>query len=209
MSTPTAWIRLIDKWPVPESVLAQTPTEDVKRAAAEKLATRQKEEARLRSFFEAITGNDAARAVELLKAFPELSKEVGPTGLIPLHRAAEKGLNDLAGILIRSGANPNAANQRKETALHLASRYGRIEIVKLLLTNHADTGARDVDDWTPLHAAAMGHNNEKLDAESKRAVAEILVAAGAPVGATAKGGLKPVDVAEGWGYSEIARVLRG
>lgn len=48
----------------------------------------------------------------------------------------------------------NHRNIEGETALHLAARSGRLEIVKILLKNGADVHQTTSTGWTPLHYAA-------------------------------------------------------
>jgi ankyrin repeat protein len=50
------------------------------------------------------------------------------------------------------------------TALHLASMFGHIQVVKVLLDAGADTGVKDEDLNTPLHMAVMGNHVEIVKA---------------------------------------------
>ncbi|XP_053740945.1 protein phosphatase 1 regulatory subunit 12B isoform X4 [Synchiropus splendidus] len=62
-------------------------------------------------------------------------------------------LQDATAVLAGSGAltpHPNT----KATALHVAAAKGYIEVLKVLLQCGVDIDSRDVDGWTPLHAAA-------------------------------------------------------
>jgi hypothetical protein len=45
-------------------------------------------------------------------------------------------------------------SQSKATALHVASRSGRLAVVRLLLSYHASASVVDDFGWTPLHDAA-------------------------------------------------------
>ena len=62
-------------------------------------------------------------------------------------------LGDLAGLrrIIDGGADPNAGDYDRRTALHLAAAEGHVELVELRprcheLVEHADLGARDAPD---------------------------------------------------------------
>jgi ankyrin repeat protein len=92
------------------------------------------------------------------------------------------------------------------TALHLAARFGREDLVRLLVDRGARLGARDEDGATALHLAARHGEAE---------VARVLLTAGADPGATTKLGRTPLhDAAQGFGTSdgldarlEVARLL--
>ena len=69
-------------------------------------------------------------------------------GNTPLHIVKEA---KIARCLINHGANINAKNEYGFTPLHMASRKGRIEVVKLLLEKGAQIEAKDNLGRTPLH----------------------------------------------------------
>ncbi len=52
------------------------------------------------------------------------------------------GNTNIVGLLLQHSADPNAQTMHNETSLHLASRAGRIEAVKLLLRNGAMIDAK-------------------------------------------------------------------
>ncbi|XP_035725103.1 ankyrin repeat domain-containing protein 27-like [Vespa mandarinia] len=54
----------------------------------------------------------------------------------------------------------SSKNEHGSTALHIASFYGKVNIVDYLLNHGADTNVTDNDSFTPLHCALMkGHQN--------------------------------------------------
>ncbi|VDP33645.1 unnamed protein product [Schistosoma curassoni] len=56
--------------------------------------------------------------------------------------------------------NINTVNQFDETALYVASYYGDLEIVDVLLSRNADPNLPTVEGNTPLHSAAFrGHTD--------------------------------------------------
>ena len=56
---------------------------------------------------------------------------------------------------IRAGADVNAVNQHQETALHLAAYQNNDpQVIRVLIENGANVDARDMEDGTPLMAAA-------------------------------------------------------
>ena len=78
-----------------------------------------------------------------------------------LHMAARNGHKSVCQNLLANEADPEARDQRGETALHYASFKGFDEVVDLLLRSGADIGARNgLLGSTALHNAAFaGHHN--------------------------------------------------
>jgi len=76
--------------------------------------------------------------------------------------------------LLSHGADPNVANRRTTTALHIASRLAYAQIAELLLSYGADVDCGGRQGETALHQAARA--NSLL-------VARLLLAAGADVNA--------------------------
>jgi hypothetical protein len=74
-------------------------------------------------------------------------------GNTPLHFAASKGCTEVARLLLRHGADPNAQDKNGETPLHIAASEGHVGIVKLLLEHGADPSIRNKDGKTPLDLA--------------------------------------------------------
>ena len=71
----------------------------------------------------------------------------GPTALL---LAAEEGLARITALLLRAGADPNAADGLKATPLHRAARRGGGACSALLIRAGADIEARDSLGRTPL-----------------------------------------------------------
>ncbi|RMJ17991.1 hypothetical protein CDV36_002318 [Fusarium kuroshium] len=85
-----------------------------------------------------------------------------PDGQSPLHMAAIRGDKDTVQKLIDLGADLDAVNNKKETAVYLAAWHGRIDAVKCLLDARANPNLRSGKTWAPLHAGA--DSAEILDA---------------------------------------------
>ncbi len=83
-----------------------------------------------------------------------------PDGVTPLMEAARFNYLDIVELLVKKGADVNAADDKGSTALHYAV-YGRRlaeRTIRHLCQNGADINAPNGTGSTPLHAA-VGHNN--------------------------------------------------
>ena len=91
------------------------------------------------------SATDAQQKVELLlKCNQSLVDRRNNNENTPLHSAARVGNSDVVAILIDHGAKLNAQGQFKRTALHIASRHGHFEFVKVLTSyNYCNTRAKD------------------------------------------------------------------
>lgn len=90
-------------------------------------------------------------------------------------------------------------NSHYDTALHIAARYNRLDILTFLLDNcNIDVNATTRAKYTPLHEAAMVGNMEMV---------KILTQAGAKVQMANFLGWTPRDEASRRGYNDIVRFL--
>lgn len=88
--------------------------------------------------------------------------DTSKNGETALHFAAQNGSAEICLLLIRQGADPFVRNCNGESALDLASLYGRDICVKVLLdsTKSNLNTLMVTDKLTPLHAASRnGHIN--------------------------------------------------
>jgi ankyrin repeat protein len=69
---------------------------------------------------------------QFLDKYPEVVNISGPGGNRPLHYVAMKGQKDIVRLLLKRGANVAAKNKQGETALDLARKKGREDVVALL-----------------------------------------------------------------------------
>ena len=75
----------------------------------------------------------------------------------PLSMAAKYGHEEVVSLLLDGGADPNKANPRGRTALHLAARRGHTSIAKTLIDRGAYVNFTDEHGQTPLHKAAPNY----------------------------------------------------
>lgn len=119
----------------------------------------------------------------------------------PLITAAWTGKTEIAGELIRRGADVNAVNQGDQTALFAAANEGNTPLVKLLLEN----GAKDRINYqslphqkTPLNAALSNYHI---------ATATVLILNGADVNLASEIGDTPLHAAATGGFSDMVQLL--
>jgi ankyrin repeat protein len=122
----------------------------------------------------------------------------GWMGATPLHAAAERGLNEVARLLIRRGADVNARRpDRCDTPLHFAASAA---VAVVLIEGGAEVEALDWSGRSPLHWAAQFGRAD---------VAEVLIRFRAEVGRPAADGATPLHWAAQEGHSEVIRLLLG
>lgn len=80
--------------------------------------------------------------------------------LTPLLWAASSDSHDTVKLLLEKGADLEAKNSSKETALALAARHGRTSIAKLLLEKGACFDVKDERSMSPLLLAALNRHTE-------------------------------------------------
>jgi ankyrin repeat protein len=90
-------------------------------------------------------------------------------GWIPLTSAVFWGRTEAVETLIRLPiTNPrlylkvDIPNLKGRTALHVAVRKNKVDLIPLLVGARADVNARDIDGWTPLHHAVFNSRSEAV-----------------------------------------------
>jgi G3E family GTPase len=91
------------------------------------------------------------------------------------------------------GMNPSIPNSVGQTALHVASMWGRHTCVDALIKGGAQVNVKNfVNGFTPLHCAAQ--DNERAEDEGRIQAIKLLLAAGADAEAPDQNGRLPVDL---------------
>jgi uncharacterized protein len=176
-------------------------------------------------FLKAVTQGNEARVRELLKTNRALASVTDEKGVSALLQAVYNGHKKVADILIASGirlnifeasaagqtsrvrvlltANGKLANQFAPdgfTPLGLASFFGHLDTVELLLNNGAqvNVSSRNFLKAVPLRSASVAGHLE---------IAKLLIARGADVNALGEGGETPLHEVAGVGRIEFAKLL--
>jgi len=153
------------------------------------------------SIHEASSVGDAQRLQRILEEEPALVNAPHAQGFAPLGLAAFFGHKAAVQVLLARGAEVDAVDRSQfaNTALDAAVAANHLEVVKILLQNHASANVRAVAGHTPLHKAAMNGNLE---------IAKLLIEAKADVNATDDAQKTPLAYAEEKGHAEVASLLR-
>jgi ankyrin repeat protein len=90
-------------------------------------------------------------------------------GWIPLTSAVFWGRRDIVELLIRLPIadprlrlNVDIPNLKGRTALHVAVRKGKFDLIPLLVGARADVNALDLEGWTPMHHAVFNSRSEAV-----------------------------------------------
>ena len=121
---------------------------------------------------------------------------------------------DVAGMkaLLAGGQDTEAANESGATLLHVVASLGRPEAARLLLERGANPARATGSGNTPLHFSGLvlyPGSRALRDAKPAEvaAVAELLLAKGAPVDAPNKNSETPLTIAACFGPKELVRTL--
>lgn len=115
--------------------------------------------------------------------------------------------DEVLDVLLGAGAGVDAVNHEGFTALGVAASRGDLARGKQLLARGASAAARDGHGRTPLMSAA-GHRGMFGTSGGQVPLVDLLLAAGADVGATDPGGRTAADHAREAGHPALAERLR-
>ena len=137
---------------------------------------------KVQAFLDVIHANESRAFTSALATDKAMARAADAAGSTVLMHAAYAGTVEMMATLIDAGADVNAANDRRATALH----WGITDPakVRLLLLKGANVNAKTVDGRTPLHLAAT------LPAGTP--IVEMLIEAGADLHARSIVGATPL-----------------
>ena len=92
----------------------------------------------------------------------KIINETNPEGDTALSLAALHGQRKVVQLLLRDGADVDAANRKGETALHAAAKNGHAQVVCALLTGGADVDKVDQLGYTALHHCCITNGGEDV-----------------------------------------------
>ncbi len=126
------------------------------------------------------------------------------SGFTPLMAACGSEANDDAvacvRILLGAGANANAANAQRMTALMLASKSGNLPVVRALLQSDGiELNSRDTQEWSALCFAADRGRGD---------VARDLLEAGANPDTYTRDGVTPAEIAASKGLITLQELIQ-
>ncbi|XP_023315894.1 ankyrin repeat domain-containing protein 27-like [Trichogramma pretiosum] len=109
--------------------------------------------------------------VGLIERFLSVCDEVGQQvnidardneGRTPLHVAMQQCRQDVVGLLLSHGADPNARDAKGKTPLHLTFAWSENKAFKTMLRGGADPNLADEDGSTPLHLICQRDHKDEL-----------------------------------------------
>ncbi|XP_062341752.1 receptor-interacting serine/threonine-protein kinase 4 isoform X2 [Osmerus eperlanus] len=163
----------------------------------EKESTYDSAEVQRRKLCEAIRTKDIAKLMKILQ--PQDVDLLLDGGASLLHHAVALANEEAVKFLLLNNANPNLANARGSTPLHLATEKHLKALVELLLGRRGtNVNAKDEDQYTALHCSAQNGDE---------AITRLLLDRGAAINETDAQGRTPAHVACHHGQENVVRVL--
>ncbi|KAJ3114381.1 Nuclear factor NF-kappa-B p105 subunit [Nowakowskiella sp. JEL0407] len=100
--------------------------------------------------FAADSSEDPVQIIEFLLNVGVDPAEVSRTGLTALHLVCRWGFSKSCALILKAGAPPSIADNLGRTPLHMATKGGNVDCVRMLAPI-ADVNCKDSDNQTPLH----------------------------------------------------------
>jgi ankyrin repeat protein len=114
------------------------------------------------SFYSYVNKDDAAVVLEFLNAGYDVNKH-NEASQVSIIKAAEKGSDKVAELLLLRGADANATDVEGSTALMYAAYNKHSKMVTLLIDFGADVNMQNKDGWTALMFAIEGGDKKTID----------------------------------------------
>jgi len=114
----------------------------------------------LLDFVQAVSANDTNTVNNLIAKGVDVNQHFGALSETPLFRAAMWGHNEVASLLLASGADPLATNRWGNTPFQIAAARGHRGVAETLLDRGAQLDARDALGRTALFMAAKEGSEE-------------------------------------------------
>lgn len=153
------------------------------------------------NFFEAIAIGNKAEVEKQLTREPDLVNRFSPDGFTPIGLACFFEEEEIATLLLGSGANPNtnANNASKVNALHAAVAKNNYRLCQILIDAGVDVNVAQMENVTPLHSAAHRGNLK---------IVKLLIEHGANINMKMNNGDTAFLIASRDQHSEVAAYLR-
>lgn len=123
------------------------------------------------------TAPQVIRALAAAGANP--NAQGGKDNSTPLCAALRNGRQDTASSLLSAGADPNLADSHGEPPLVIAARMGDVQLCKALIDRGARVNATDRDKGVSPLLAALQRGGIESHTDTKQALVQLLLAAGA------------------------------
>ncbi len=151
--------------------------------------------------FEAAALNKRNRVAELVSLDHGLAKAFSADGFTALHLACFFGHPNIAEMLLRYGADPNAhsRNSMSVAPIHSAAAGRKQRAVEWLVEYGADVNAAQHGGWTALHEAVNQGNMDMV---------RYLIEKGAEATKKNDQGVAAVDIAKEKGHQEVLAALK-
>lgn len=150
------------------------------------------------SIFDACEKGRIEQIRAMLNENPALGASVDASDSTPLHRAASRGHEHVAELLISRKANLEARDYLGRTPLGCGARNSFTDTMRLLLDKGAEVNASDAYGCQPLHLAVESE---------KQASVDLLLARGADPNARTGSGVTPLHIATERGLFRITEIL--